>query len=72
MSRPAWEQIGDCLERCVSSGRVDVYYEHVFAELLEAGAIGFEACRFPQDKWYEVDTPADHAQANKLFPAAAE
>jgi choline kinase len=67
LSHATWRKICERLGEFIDSGRVGVYYEHAFAELLSSGDIHFKGVQFPNDQWYEVDTPADHAEANRLF-----
>lgn len=66
LSRGSWERVSGVLERYVSEGRNDVFYEHAFAELVEEGWIAFDMVPFPQSRWYEVDTRADLDEAERL------
>lgn len=72
LSAATWAATIAALERFIDAGKVGVYYEHALAELLEQGAINLEAVPFPVDRWYEVDTRADLAQANRLFPSGQD
>jgi NDP-sugar pyrophosphorylase family protein len=51
----------------VSDGRLGVYYEAVFADMVADGSLAFGAVFFDADRWYEIDTLADLDEAEKLF-----
>ena len=68
LSAPAWSRVTARLDRYISDGRVGEYYEAVFAEMVADGTLSFEASFFDPDRWYEVDTINDLAEANLLFP----
>ncbi len=68
-SLASWQRIKDRLDRHISLGRVNNYYETVFAELVADGSLSLHAISFDDKPWYEVDTFADLAEAEKLFPA---
>ncbi|MFY0600306.1 MAG: phosphocholine cytidylyltransferase family protein [Cyclobacteriaceae bacterium] len=65
----SWENILRRLETHISEGRVNGYYETVFAELVKEGALSLKAISFDSQPWYEVDTILDLEEAVKLFPA---
>lgn len=67
-SRPSWQRVTRRLEQYVSAGRVNGYYEAVFAELVAEGSLSFEAVFFDDRRWYEIDTIEDLHNAEKLFP----
>ena len=50
-------------------GRLDEYYEAVFADMVADGSLAFDAVHFDADQWYEIDTLADLNEAEKLFGA---
>jgi NDP-sugar pyrophosphorylase family protein len=56
------------LEHHVSAGRVNRYYETVFAEMVADRALSFEAVFFDNRRWYEIDTLEDLWEAERLFP----
>jgi choline kinase len=66
-SRSSWQRVKRRLEQHVSAGRVNSYYETVFAELVADGALSFEAVFFDNQRWYEIDTPEDLWEAEQLF-----
>jgi NDP-sugar pyrophosphorylase family protein len=68
LSAPTWNRVAARLDRYISDGRVGEYYEAVFAEMVAEGTLSFEAAFFDPDRWYEVDTVNDLAEANLLFP----
>jgi choline kinase len=67
-SRPSWQRVTQRLERHISAGRVNGYYEAVFAEMVADGDLSFEAVFFDDQRWYEVDTLEDLRAAERLFP----
>ena len=59
LSRLSWRQVVRRLERFVASGRVNEFYERVFAEMVADGSLSFLAVFFDPDTWHEIDTLAD-------------
>ena len=66
-SRPSWHCVTQRLERHISAGRVNGYYETVFAEMVAEGDLSFEAVFFDDQRWYEIDTLEDLHKAEQLF-----
>lgn len=66
-SRLSWQRVTQRLEHYVSAGRVNGYYEAVFAEMVADGDLSFEAVFFDDERWYEIDTPDDLREAERLF-----
>jgi len=66
LSLASWEKILARLTAHIGAGRTGSYYEIVFAELVEEGALGLEAVIWPSDRWYEMDTVADQQAANHM------
>jgi choline kinase len=66
-SRSSWQRITQRLEQYVSAGRVNSYYETVFAEMVAEGDLSFEAVFFDDQRWYEIDTLEDLHKAEGLF-----
>ncbi len=66
-SRSSWQRITQRLEQHVSAGRVNGYYETVFAEMVADGDLSFEAVFFDNRRWYEIDTLEDLRRAERLF-----
>ena len=66
-SRPSWRRVTRRLEQYVSTGRVNGYYEAVFAEMIADGDLSFEAVFFDNRRWYEIDTLEDLRNAEQLF-----
>jgi choline kinase len=67
-SRSSWQRVTRRLEHHVSAGRVNRYYETVFAEMVADRALSFEAVFFDNRRWYEIDTLEDLWEAERLFP----
>ena len=66
-SAPSWQRVANRLEQYISAARVNEYYETVFAEMVAAGNLSFEAVLFDNECWYEIDTLEDLRAAEKLF-----
>jgi len=75
LSLNTWQAMEERLGNYVSDGKLGVYYEAVFADMVADGSLAFDAVFFDADRWYEIDTLADLEEAEQLFgdtcPAAA-
>jgi choline kinase len=69
LSLSSWHGIVERLDQCISTGRVNDYYETVFAEMVADGCLSLQAVCFDGKPWYEIDTIADLTKAEKLFSA---
>jgi choline kinase len=69
LSLSSWHRIIERLDQYISAGRVDVYYEIVFAEMVTDSCLSLQAVYFDSKPWYEIDTITDLAEAEKLFSA---
>ncbi len=69
LSLSSWQGIAERLDQYISDGRVNSYYEAVFAEMVADGSLSLQAVSFDSKPWYEIDTIADLAEAEKLFQA---
>lgn len=69
LSLSSWHGIRERLDRHISDGRVNSYYEAVFAEMVADGSLSLQTVSFDSKPWYEIDTIADLAKAEKLFSA---
>ena len=65
----SWLDIRERLDKYISAGRVNNYYEAVFAEMVADGNLSLQAVFFDSNPWYEIDTIADLAEAEKVFSA---
>jgi len=68
-SLTSWQRIKDWLDKHISSGKVNNYYETVLAEMVAEGSLILHSVSFDGKPWYEIDTIADLAEAEKLFSA---
>jgi choline kinase len=66
LSSATWSRILPRLERAIADGRVNVYYEEVFAEMVADGSLSFDCVLFDADRWYEVDRLEDVARAERV------
>jgi choline kinase len=71
LSSKSWHKIGQRLDRFVCDKRVGEYYESVFSDLIEEGALELNAVFFDESRWYEVDTVLDLQEAELMFPYQA-
>jgi len=67
LSLKTWQTMEERLSDYVSDGRLGVYYEAAFADMVTDGSLTFDAVFFDADRWYEIDTLADLGEAEKLF-----
>ncbi|MBW2116404.1 MAG: phosphocholine cytidylyltransferase family protein [Deltaproteobacteria bacterium] len=69
LSLSSWHGIAERLDRYISTGRVNKYYEAVFSDMVADGSLSLQAVSFDDKPWYEIDTITDLAEAEKLFSA---
>jgi len=67
ISLNSWHCIVKKLDKHISDGKVNDYYETVFAEMIADGSLSFKIVSFDGKPWYEIDTIEDLAEAEKLF-----
>ena len=67
ISLNSWHCIVKKLDQHISEGKVNDYYETVFAEMIADGSLFFKIVSFDGKPWYEIDTIEDLANAEKLF-----
>lgn len=67
ISLNSWHCIVKRLDKHISDGKVNDYYETVFAEMIADGSLAFKIVSFDGKPWYEIDTIEDLAEAEKLF-----
>lgn len=67
-SRSTWRAICKRLDGYIMARRTGDYYESVFAEMVADGSLSLRPVLFDADSWYEIDTPADLAAAQLVFP----
>ena len=68
LSLPSWQRVTERLNRRVLAGRVNEYYEAVFADMVADGSLSLDAVFFDPDCWYEIDTLGDLREAERMFP----
>jgi choline kinase len=64
----SWQAIVKQLNKYITEGNVNCYYETVFAEMIDNRSLAFESVSFDHKPWYEIDTIKDLAKAELLFP----
>jgi len=67
ISLESWNEIVKRLDRRISDGQVNDYYETIFAEMTNDRSLSFEIVSFDNSPWYEIDTIGDLAEAEILF-----
>ena len=65
-SRSTWHRVFRRLDRAISDGRVNEYYEVVFKEMVAEGNLSLKCVVFDADYWYEVDTMGDLPGAERI------
>jgi choline kinase len=68
-SRSSWHDIAERLDQYISTDKVHDYYETVLAAMVADRSLSLQAVSFDNKPWYEIDTLADLAEAEKLFSA---
>jgi len=63
-----WQRVYAQLDQYIESGRVNEYYEAVFADMVSDASLEFDAVFFDENKWYEIDAAKDLHQAELMFP----
>ena len=66
-SLSSWHQIKERLDQHICAGRVNDYYETVFAEMVADGSLSLQTVSFDGKPWYEIDTIEDLAEAEEIF-----
>jgi len=70
-SLESWKMIVKRLDECILDGKVNDYYETVFADLVTDNDLALKAVEFDERLWYEIDTVYDLVEAEKLFATNA-
>ena len=66
-SLQSWRLFEEQLDRHISTGRVNDYYETVLAEMIADCSIAFKPVFFNPDRWYEIDTLSDLHESELIF-----
>ncbi len=67
ISLKSWSGIVKRLDKHISDGRVNDYYEIIFSEMIADGSLSLKNVSFDGKLWYEIDTIEDLAKAEKLL-----
>ncbi len=67
LSLQSWQRVIDRLDQYVVAGRVNEYYERVFADMVEDESLSFEAVVVEPRCWYEIDTLQDLENVDLFF-----
>ena len=63
LAAATWRDVGERLDRYVAAGHTGYFHDVVFADMIAEGSMALAAVLFPENRWYEVDTPADREAA---------
>jgi choline kinase len=72
LSMQSWHKVVKRLTNYIRDGRVNEYYEIVFADMVTDGSLELDAVFFDENKWYEVDCMKDLHQAELMFPRVTQ
>jgi choline kinase len=67
LSLASWRRIIRRLDKHISAGKVQNYYEVVFAEMIADGTLSCDSVSFDGKPWLEIDTTEDLARARQLW-----
>ena len=67
LSLRSWRQVIRRLGQHVAAGRVNDFYERIFAEMVADGSLSFLAVFFDPTSWHEIDTLEDLQKAELFF-----
>ena len=67
LSLSSWYGVIEKLNQYILAGRVNNYYEAVFARMVAEKCLSFQAVFFDSKPWYEIDTIEDLALAERMF-----
>jgi choline kinase len=70
-SLSSWQLIIKQLNRYISEGIVNCYYENIFIDMIQSKDLVLESISFDHQPWYEIDTIKDLEEAEFLFPKIA-
>ena len=66
-SLSSWYGVIEKLNQYILAGRVNNYYEVIFAQMVAEKRLSFQAVFFDNKPWYEIDTIEDLASAERMF-----
>jgi len=69
LSIESWKNVIKVLEKEISAGNVNSYYETVFADMVSENSLMFKSVSFDSKPWYEIDTLDDLKLAEKIIPS---
>ncbi len=66
-SLQTWKLVAKRLDQFISAGKVNDYYETVFAEMIADGSLNLQPIWFEKERWYEIDTVEDLHACERMF-----
>ncbi len=67
LSKATWREVVRRLDQRIAAGKVQDYYEVVFAEMVADGLLTLQSVGFDEGRWCEIDTLEDLRAAELLF-----
>jgi L-glutamine-phosphate cytidylyltransferase len=67
LSLNSWKKVIKNLNKQISKGNVNSYYETIFADMVLDNSLNFKSVSFDSKPWYEIDTLEDLVEAEKVF-----
>ena len=67
LSKATWLEVVRRLDQRIAAGRVQDYYEVVFAEMVAEGLLTLQSVHFDEGRWCEIDTLEDLHAAERIF-----
>ena len=67
LSKSSWQKVVERLEFYISSGKVNEFYEVLFKEMIANRSLSLDSVLFDPESWYEIDTLADLANAERML-----
>jgi choline kinase len=65
-SRSTWRRVFSRLDRAITEGRVNEYYEVVLKDMVADGSLSLNCVTIDADRWYEVDSMDDLPGAERI------
>ncbi len=67
LSKATWLEVVRRLDQRIAAGKVNDYYEVVFADMVAEGLLTLQSVHFDEGRWCEIDTLEDLRAAEQIF-----
>jgi choline kinase len=71
LSLASWHAVVEKLNQYIAAGKVNMYYEIIFGQMIAEKTLSLQAIFFDNTRWYEVDDLKDLALAERMFASSA-